>query len=352
MATGLFMRGQLDLSSSILYYLVARKQGIYYIYQGAPPPVPNPDANAVFASRAYLGGTGWVPRLVSIVPNSNGTYVLRASLTDTGALSNLTATPYKTVLTMDVSSAQSVATQLHLIPEANVGVQALWSGVWYTARTVDGQPVAWKTWGTLNTTGPFAGVSTANPAPIDATSDLQLMFVPRDAGSSTDKIAVWNPVGASTRNKCLFPNETDAVLRMWTDWVLGVTEQLPTNCDGPGWLTSAATGCIFTNAQTCQEGYLYTLCGPEATCGTCLGPCATVGTVTPLCQFDYNPDIKKAGTSPLSCTPEYSEPPTFWELYKTYIIIGIIVAVVLLIFGIVLVASVFHKRPIQYPTYG
>ncbi len=346
MATPPFMRGQLTLTSDNAHYMVARRQGIYYVYQGAPPPSPNPDANAVFASRVYLGAAGWIPRLVFISSKGDGTYTLRASVTDTGAPANITATSYKGVSTLDVSSVAAPATQLRLIPEANVGTQALWAGVWYTTHTIDGASLAWKGWGTLNATGPFAGVSTATPAPIDALSDVQLMFIPRGTGPA-GKIAIWNPVGATTRNACLFPNESDAALTKWTQWVLGTRDSA--GCNGPGWVTSAATGCIFTDVQTCQDGYLYTLCPPESSCGSCLGPCVASGSPSPICQFDHDPDIKKAGKSPLSCTPKYPEPPTFWELYKTYIIVGVIIAVFFLILGIVLIASIFHKKPVQYP---
>jgi hypothetical protein len=340
MSTSIFMRGQLDLTQQISYFLVAKTaDGGYYIYQDPPTQVGATDAatHGVFASTKYTLDSTWSPKTVFINPLTSG-YSLRSAFSPGGTVSPFYISTYNNaanVLEISDGSQPGAVLQFQPDPTTNVGTQALWAGVWYTATDSTGNPLQWKILSPANTTGTFRNIAgNANPA---AVSLLQIMFVPRDAGSG-QPVGVWN--GA-----CQMPADQNATLALFSAWVDG-DPNAPQNCDGPGWLVGAPTnvvanGCIFTTLKGCQDGYLYTFCPPGVQCGTCLGPC------TGICVHDYDPSLQKAGVSPLSCTPKNPTQLSIFQRYKLYIIIAIVIIVVMMISVIILLAHVFKARRIS-----
>ena len=343
------MRGALDLvNTGLSYYLVGRSKGAYYVYQDTPPvpappaPDPNADVHAVFASTKYVPGTtSFQPRLVAIRKDaaSAGVYTLRAPLSPGASPTNMILTTLDSrpnVLDLATTPVEGVG--IRFAPSSNVGTQTLWSGVWYRAQAVDGAAYLWKQMPTRDATGTFRGIGGVRAVPTDA--DFEVMFIPRDAGSD-------RPIGVWVDGRCRTPQGADAALRLFMGWVDNEDGNAPENCDGPAWLVDGqftSNRCAFTSVDTCQEKYLYTICPAGATCGECLGPCTPVTgppPYVPLCQHDFS---VTSGKSPLSCNPVSPAEPTFWDRYKAWIIVAIVIGLIVIILAIVFISTIFRHR--------
>lgn len=358
------MRGKLNLGSNISYYLVARRgtgpTATYFIYQPLPP-LPtmnenNPNAvNAAFASIEYPNPAVPAPTLVSIIPTAAaGIYNLKGTLS-TGIISNIATAPWPLVNPvgsniLDVSSDTKATPQaIKLVPDSttNIGTQALWAGVWYNVQDSNGTPLLWKQRTTVTTTGGFRGAKppdTNNYYPVEAVP-LQVMFVPQNAGSSSEPISVWTIPTNGDMPDCTTPDLPDISMILFTAWVTGKGKDHPTGCDGPGWIGTGSNKCAFTSVATCQQGYLYTFCGPGQSCGACLGPCPEqTDMTTPVCTFDYDPTWKAENKSPYNCNPKNPEPLSLWEKYKTLWIILIIVGAIIVLIIIIAIGVLISRR--------
>lgn len=365
MSSQIFMRGQLDLSQNIGYYLVGKStDGTYYTYIDAPAAsqiTSGGPASAVFVSLKYTLSSNWSPKTIFInaltpvpppgiynfsTPPAGGTSPVNIIV----VASSTTATSGGVLDVPTVVPPAGAPIKLVPDPSTNVGTLGLWSGVWYTPTDVNGLPYSWKTLAVPTLDPPVLNVTFRGVTQVIANTPpgFQIMLIPRDAGTN-GSISVW------TGGQCQIPSGNNVSLVLWSQWVDGDIGS-PVNCDGPGWLAGSSTviqgadGCVFASVQDCKAAYLYTLCPSTGTCGNCLGVCATGAPVGAVCVHDYTADLQSNNKSPLSCTPQTPTPQTVWDIYGPYLIIVIVIAFLLV--GGLISLFFFTLSPPTSRSYG
>jgi len=172
-----------------------------------------------------------------------------------------------------------------------------------------------------------------------------ILFIPIDSPNQDSSYNIWIHGGVSTISQEPDPS----TIVFWTDLVQDASQvNNPTaTCVSGGWLTSADAGCIFTDVKQAEAGYAYTYCGTSQTCGSsCVGVCPSGAPSGSVCTFDYDPSLKNT-KFPYSCTPKNAQPPSIWQQYAIYFIIGIVAFIVVILIFVVIFVLVVRSRKVQ-----
>ena len=342
--SSLFMRGD-PFDFSIAYYVIGRKDGIYYYYTSNVNTSSNVKANMVSVPYGSLKGVVSPIQLTIKKEGSPNLYSFKGG-----------ASYYPLVVSssniIDISSTSSSSQIFVLVANNAFGGDAsnLYPGVWYSFYINNTNVDALWYAEPCNSQDkkPFCNTSTNNGI---TSSNMEIMFIPQNVldngqlGKNT--IVKWGTKNGV--NSCLYDSlNIDIGLVWFQNYITNNTSEKTIGCEG-GYVNSLSYNCYFTNNSICENGYLYTICANSDECGNCMGICDidSENNMKP-CLYDFNVSSSSSSSfgggggeeTQLSCNPKTPDAPTNSQYF-------ILIIIIIILFFIIIGAAIFFG----YKTY-